>query len=596
MDLPVTRPLFVAGLLLALALPKGAAGFDARLESTGPDGLQTALSAASLVLAAKRDGTETPNDILAAARADYRQLLGALYRAGYYGGTIRIAVDGREVASLPPFYDPASIGEVVLRVGPGPRFTFGTAEVSPLPEGAALPEGFAPGAPARSSVIGEAAQAGIDAWRATGRAKAQVSGQSIIADHPSATLNAQLRLAPGPVLRFGDLAVDGAKRMRPERIVEIAGLPTGKRFSPAALDDAATRLRRAGVFRSVALREDETAGADDTLGITATVVEQKPRRYRFGAEASSLDGMTFSAMWLHRNLFGGAERLQLDGEVAGIGTGALDYSATARLTRPATFHPDVALFATGEIAHLEEPDFTSDSVEVGLGLSTILGRRLSAEMGVAYRFSDVTDGFGSRQFRHVLLPIEAAYERRDDALDPTRGSYIALGATPFFGLSGSASGAQLRADLRGYVPLDDEGRRIIAGRFQLGSVMGSTIGATPPNFLFYSGGGGSVRGHPYQSLDVDLGGGLRAGGLGFVGLSGELRAMVKDDWQVVGFADAGFVGASAVPGKDGAWHAGAGLGLRYHTGFGPIRLDLAAPVAGDTGDGLQIYVGIGQAF
>ena len=41
---------------------------------------------------------------------------------------------------------------------------------------------------------------------------------------------------------------------------------------------------------------------------------------------------------------------------------------------------------------------------------------------------------------------------------------------------------------------------------------------------------------------------------------------------------------------------GAGLGLRYETGFGPIRLDVAAPIHGDTGDGVQIYIGLGQSF
>ncbi|MBD3764471.1 MAG: BamA/TamA family outer membrane protein, partial [Rhodobacterales bacterium] len=40
----------------------------------------------------------------------------------------------------------------------------------------------------------------------------------------------------------------------------------------------------------------------------------------------------------------------------------------------------------------------------------------------------------------------------------------------------------------------------------------------------------------------------------------------------------------------------AGLGLRYATGIGPIRLDLAAPIDGTTGDGVQVYIGLGQAF
>ena len=49
-------------------------------------------------------------------------------------------------------------------------------------------------------------------------------------------------------------------------------------------------------------------------------------------------------------------------------------------------------------------------------------------------------------------------------------------------------------------------------------------------------------------------------------------------------------------GRDGEWQSGAGLGLRYKTPIGPIRLDVAAPVQGSTGGGVQLYLGIGQAF
>ena len=86
----------------------------------------------------------------------------------------------------------------------------------------------------------------------------------------------------------------------------------------------------------------------------------------------------------------------------------------------------------------------------------------------------------------------------------------------------------------------------------------------------------------------------RGGGRSFAAASGELRYGVTDTIGVVAFADAGYVGAELF--EDGEWHAGAGLGLRYKTPVGPIRLDVAGPVAGDTGDGVQIYIGIGQAF
>ncbi len=72
---------------------------------------------------------------------------------------------------------------------------------------------------------------------------------------------------------------------------------------------------------------------------------------------------------------------------------------------------------------------------------------------------------------------------------------------------------------------------------------------------------------------------------------------VTDTIGVVGFYDVGYIGAEAMPLQNGDWHAGAGIGLRYDTGIGPIRLDLATPVGGDTGgSALQGYIGIGQSF
>ena len=134
-------------------------------------------------------------------------------------------------------------------------------------------------------------------------------------------------------------------------------------------------------------------------------------------------------------------------------------------------------------------------------------------------------------------------------------------------------------------------------RAQIGGVFGPSLAATPRDYLFYSGGGGTVRGQPYESLGVDVleGGTLRTGGTRFLGVSGELRAGITDAIGIVAFYDAGFISADAYF-SGGEWQSGAGLGLRYNTPIGPIRLDVAAPVSGSTGDGAQIYLGIGQAF
>ncbi len=312
--------------------------------------------------------------------------------------------------------------------------------------------------------------------------------------------------------------------------------------------------------------------------------------------------LNLTGYWLHRNLRGGAERLKIEGAVTNLGAAnsGVDYSLGATLDRPATLTPDTTVGLKFKIAHLDEVDYLSDSVVGGFTASHIFSDTLTARAGLEYTWSDVTDDAGQTIFRHLSLPLGVTWDKRDNPLDAMKGFYIDAAATPFLGFSSTGSGAQLKVDARAYRSFGEKRPVTLAGRVQVGAVFGPDLLQTPREYLFYSGGGGTVRGQPYQSLGVPvLGSGLtdyKTGGMTFVGLSTEVRAKVTDTIGIVGFVDAGQIGATDFSGADTDWHAGAGIGLRYATGFGPIRLDVATPVGGDTGDGIQIYVGIGQSF
>src|SRR5690606_13245459 len=153
--------------------------------------------------------------------------------------------------------------------------TFGTARIQPIAPGTELPEEFATGQRARAPIVGKAVEAGIDGWREVGRAKAELADQSIIADHKTATLAAELALRPGPVVRFGNLRQTTGSAVRPERLQQIAGLPTGETFSPDELEKSAKRLRRTGAFKSVSLTEAEELRADDVMDIDMNIADEK---------------------------------------------------------------------------------------------------------------------------------------------------------------------------------------------------------------------------------------------------------------------------------------------------------------------------------
>lgn len=593
-------------LLLALAiLPTGPARALDRIELTAP-GADTALldrlRAASLTVAAARDKSADDQTVFAAARADYARLIGALYAEGYYSGVISIRIDGIEAAEVAPLDMPEGIREVVITVTPGPLFHFSAARMRPYAPGTDLPPAYGDTRPAYSTAIVDAAEAGVDGWRNIGHAKARVSGQSIVADHRAATIDSEILLDPGPEVRFGTFRVSGYERMRLERIRKIAGFPTGEVFDPSKLDKVATRLRRTGVFRTVALTEADALGPGDTLDVDLALAEEKLHRFGFGAEIASSEGLNLSGYWLHRNLFGGAERLRADAAVTQIGgqETEIGYDLGVRIDRPATPVTDATAFAGLRATREEVLDQTVERLELSFGLTRQFGDRLSAEAGIRYFAESVSDAAGSTDYRVLALPVRLTWDGRDNPADAHRGLYLDSTLTPFAGFAAAGSGGQIKADARAYRAFGADDRFVLAGRLQVGTVIGTDLPHTPTDFRFWSGGGGTVRGQPYQSLGVPLARSasltVQTGGLSFAGASAEFRAAITDTIGAVAFYDVGLITVDELFGGTSQWHSGAGLGLRYNTGIGPIRLDVAMPVSGSTGDGVQFYVGIGQAF
>lgn len=565
----------------------------------GTDLYETLAGGSLLVEQTADDADPSSQEVVAAAQADYGRLLAVLYDNGYFGPVIRITLDGIDAADIPPVQPPRQINQAVIAIDPGPEFRFGGTTIAPTAPGTELPDGFATGEIASLGVLKKTVSAGVEGWREQGHAKAELTDQDLTARHQDRTITADLRLAPGPRLRFGQLRVEGNVDVRTQRIHDIAGLPVGAVFSPSELRLAQERLRRTGAFSAVALQEADLIGPNDTLPINALITEAPKRRFGFGAELSSLEGLTVSTYWLHRNLLGGAERLRLEAEAGGIGgnSGGEDYTLSARFERPATFNEDTDFYAELSLEQLDEVNYFTRQIAIEAGIVRYANENRTYRLGIGALRAETEDAFGINRYTLLTLPLGAEFDYRDNELDAKEGFYINAEVTPFLAVSGADNGVRSYIDGRYYKTFGSVRPITFALRGQLGSVYGPDLSVAPADYLFYSGGGGTVRGQPYQSLGVDLGGGQTTGGRAFAGFSAEARVMVTDVIGIVGFADAGYIGAEEFFDGSGEWHSGAGLGLRYDTGIGPIRLDLAVPTSGpDTGENFQVYIGIGQAF
>ena len=207
---------------------------------------------------------------------------------------------------------------------------------------------------------------------------------------------------------------------------------------------------------------------------------------------------------------------------------------------------------------------------------------------------------GETDFKVLAFPGKVMWDKRDDQNNAKKGYYLSGDVTPFKGFDGTGSGARVLGESRGYYSFGENDRITLAGRARLGSVLGSEIQDTPRDYLFFSGGGGSVRGQPYQSLGVEViqgpNGPIKTGGMSVATVNAEVRFQVRDKIGLVAFADYGQLWAEDSWSGASEDHSGAGIGVRYDTPIGPLRFDVAGPTGGDTGEGVQLYLGLGQAF
>jgi translocation and assembly module TamA len=250
----------------------------------------------------------------------------------------------------------------------------------------------------------------------------------------------------------------------------------------------------------------------------------------------------------------------------------------------------------------DEEDYFLDQASFTVGIARYATDTLTLNFGVGVLAAREETAVEERDYALLTLPVSATWDRRNDPRDARSGFYIDAEATPFYSFYGdTGNGGRLYADARYYRTL---GQRVtLAARGQIGSVFGADREDVPQDFLFFGGGGGTVRGLPYQSLGVEVadpdepGETITLGGASLAGLQLEARVGINESFSAVAFADAAHVGEQAFPETDGDWGAGVGLGVRYNSFIGPIRLDVATPATGDDAFGqVQLYIGIGQAF
>ena len=542
--------------------------------------------------------------LLAKARSEREQLVAALYGEARYDGVVTVEIQGKDIDALPPdaeFTGPQPI-PVTVTIDPGQRFTLGNIQLKGDAAGLMSADyGLITGGDASSGAILKAEALIVRALKDEGRPLAKVTDREVVADHKSLTADVTLTVAAGPIAGYGDTSVDGTEAVDRDFTRYMTGLKPGEQYSPDEIDEARDRLLGLEVFNSVTVKEADKLDPQGNIPINVEVSERKFRYFGLGATASNTDGLGFEGYWGHRNLFGHAEKLKFDGSISGIGAqdiSKLNYNAGVMFEKPGVVGPASKFYANLKTV-FEHPDaYDRFSVRGETGLSYELSKYQTVSAGVALEYSKIEDNLDPDPQKYLIasLPLQYVWDNRDDKLNPTKGFRFLGYAEPSYDLLGGAVFLKLKGEGSVYQTLDDAGRFVAAGRLAMGSILGASLQEVPADRRFYAGGGGSVRGYAYQGIGPKDSDDDPIGGLSWFETSAELRYQVTDSIGIVPFVDAGTVSVKQFPDFSDV-KVGAGVGLRYITPFGPLRIDAAVPLNPDRGDpSFGIYAGIGQAF
>jgi translocation and assembly module TamA len=570
----------------------------------GSDDLRKDLEAASGLVQDKDKPVSGDLGVVIKARDDRDRLLAALYEQARYGAVVKVEVAGADIDKLPPV--PAFPRDrpvpVTVTVEPGPVFKLAETRLKKdaaqfSPESLGLKQGDALGA---GGVIVAAGRV-VEKLEAQGRPLARLSGRELMADHATNQTTVTIAAKGGPVADYGQVKVTGSKKVDEDFIREWSRLNPGEKYDPQKVKDASERLRKLGVFSSIAITKSKRLDQNGRIPMAITVADGKQRYFGGGAEFSTIDGVGLSAYWGHRNLFGGAESLKVSGTVSRLGATVdwkeLDYNFSVLFSKPAAFN-QITTFNAGVTASNENPDnYQASTVSIFANTAFELTRMDTATIGVDLSANQTKDTFGKNRYLVSSLPLTWLRDTTDNTLDPTEGyklnltmspSYEYLESTPFSSLEGSVSG---------YYGIGVENGVVLAGKLSMGTLVGvDHLYDIPATRRFYAGGGGSMRGYGYQEVSPLNGDGDATGGRSYGIGSFEARVKVTEKISIVPFVDVGMVAKSMYPDFTDI-RAGYGIGVRYATGLGPIRVDVALPTKRyEGGSTFGIYAGIGQSF
>lgn len=534
------------------------------------------------------------------ARSAMESAQALLRSEGYYQPSLEDDVEGEE--------KPVAI----VTVTPGRRFVLAETQINwsaPAPD--AVTEqvvtkdlALKPGEPGRAADILDAEGRIVAGLTREGYADAKAEPRRVVVDHAAFTVQPNFNIASGEVVRLDGVLVRTRGPTNPDWVADLAPWRAGDRYDPEDVAELERRLLDTGVYDgvNVSLAPQDQITPEGLRPVIVGLSDRPRSLLEAGATYSTAEGVGVDVFRTRYNRFGRAATLKY-----GLRFASIDSRLGGEASFPHFRKPGRTLKLSSYLVNEQTDAYDRSALTVNADLSQRIGKTSFFTYGLGIdagrytenRFDPVTQApiTFDRDLAILTGRAIAFMDRSNDPLDPTTGYRLYVSAQPT-AVTGEDTVLFLRTEAQatGYLPLQDGAKTVLAGRARIGSIIGGQELTVPSDRLFYSGGGGSVRGYSYQSINPRLPDNTPRGGLSLFETSIEIRRDIGAKFQAVGFIDAGAIGFQETPNFNNLRY-GAGVGVRYKLPFGPIRADIAIPLDKREGDAdFQLYISIGQAF
>ncbi|NBC36820.1 BamA/TamA family outer membrane protein [Novosphingobium sp. FSY-8] len=539
------------------------------------------------------------------AAADRALLLRLMRIYGYY--------DGEVIQNLSGGTNGAAIS-LRFDMLPADRFRLGAVDLGQIDAAGA-------DAPALRAAFGLKSGDYLDSFRivnavtALDRALGQmgypfaVTGKPALSvDHARAEGDLSLSVVPGGKYVYGPITSSSPRYLSGRHLQKIARFRPGQPWKREDVDDLRRAILATGLVANTAVTPKEiTPPRDGQPGVVGLdiALTRAPRHTVSGEMGYDTgEGFRIGAAWEDRNLFPPEGSFRVRGvlgteeQLAGITFKRSNFGGRDRVLTVDLFADNATLdaYAARKVAFAATYERQT---------TLLFQKPWTWSMGAEVQASEEREGVpsgitkGRTFYLTTALPLRGAFDGSNNLLDPARGHRAALRVSPEISWRDDQNHQYVRiqGDASWYQPLGDT--MVLAMRARMGSLVGTQIDNVAPSRRFYAGGGGSIRGYGYELVGPRNALGEPKGGRSLYEFSIEARVntgLFGGNLQLVPFLDMGGAETGVLPRFDDT-RFGAGLGIRYRTNFGPIRIDLGTPLNPRSGDSrIGVYVALGQAF